>query len=136
MLSAEFGAFLVRVKGVGIVDRSLRRPSLAGRWALWSIGDRVGQGKHPASVHRLKYGDRLAFRYPLADQRRPLGADVAQLRAALAEDGDCVIVERVARLEAQLNRYARRAQHALHAPVALARVLVRKVDAINKGRSQ
>lgn len=133
MLRAEFGVFLVRLKGVGIVDRLLRRPSLAGRWALWSIGDRVGQGKHPASVHRLKDGDRLAFRYPLADQRRPLGADVAQLRAALAEDGDRVIVERVARLEAQLDRYARRAQHA---PVALARVLVRKVDAINEGPSQ
>ncbi len=136
MLSAEFGAFLVRVKGVGIVYRSLRRPSLAGRWALCSIGDRVGQGRHPASVHHLKDGDRLAFLYPLADQRRALCADIAQLGAALAKFGNGVLVLWVARLEAQLDRYARRAQHALHAPVALARVLVRKVDAINEGPSQ
>jgi len=68
---------------------------LARRRALRNIGDRVGQGRRATSepdpdvgttsVHRLKDGDRFAFFHPLADQRRSLGADVAQLRAALAE---------------------------------------------------
>ena len=87
-------------------------------------------------MHRLKDGDRLAFLYPLADQRRALCADIAQLGAALAKYGNGVLVVWVAWLEAQLDRYARRAQHALPAAVALARVLVRKVDAINEGPSQ
>ena len=126
-----------------IVDRALRRPRLAGRRALRSTGDRVGQVRDPASepdadigfatVHRLEDGDRFAFLHPRADQRRALGADIAQLGAALAEDGNGVIVERVGRLEAQLHRVARGAEHALHTPVALALVLVRKVDADNGG---
>jgi len=128
---------------VGIVDWSLRRPRLAGRRALRNIGDRVGQGRDTtsepdpdvgaASVHRLEDSDRLAFLHPLADQRRALGADIAQLGAAVAEDGNGVLVVWVGRLEAQLDRVARRAEHALHTPVALALVLVREVDADNGG---
>jgi len=128
---------------VGIVDRSLRRPRLAGWRAFRNIGDWVGQGRHTASepdpdigaasVHRLEDGDRLALLHSLADQRRALGADVAQLRPAFAEDGNGVLVVGVGRLEAQLDRVARRAEHALHTPVALALVLVRKVYADNGG---
>ena len=126
-----------------IVDRALRRPRLAGRRALRSTGDRVGQVRDPASepdadigfatVHRLEDGDRFAFLHPLADQRRAFGADIAQLNAALAEDGNRVVVVWVGRLEAQLDHVARRAEHAFHAPVALALVLVREVDADDGG---
>jgi len=128
---------------VGIVDRALRRPRLAGRRTFRNVGDRVGQGRHPASepysdvgsasVHRLKDGDRFAFLHSFADQWRALGADIAQLGAALAEDGNGVLVVWVGRLEAQLDRVARRAEHALHTPVALALILVREVDADNGG---
>lgn len=65
---------------MGIVHLSLRRPRLAGRQALWNIGDWVGQGRRVTSepypdvgsapVHRLKDGDRSAFFDPFADQRR------------------------------------------------------------------
>jgi len=128
---------------VGIVHRSLLRPRLAGRRALRNIGDRVGQGRdttfepYPdvgaAPMHRLEDGDRFAFLHPLADQRRALGADIAQLSAALAEDSNGVLVVRIGRLEAQLDHVAWRAEHALHTPVALALVLVRKVYADNGG---
>jgi len=128
---------------VGIVHRSLRRPRLARRRALRNIGNRVGQGRRatsepdpnigPATVRRLENGGRLAFLHPLADQRRLLGANIAQLGAALAEDGNGVAVERVGRLEPQLDRVAPGAKHALHTPVTLALVLVRKVDADNGG---
>ena len=102
---------------------------------------RVGQGRDTASepdpdvcaasVHRLEDGGRLAFLPPLADQRRPRGADIAKLGAALAEDGNSVNVEQVDRLEAQPDHVARRAENELHTPVALAIVLVWKVDAGN-----
>ena len=120
MLRPKLGPFLISIERVGIVDRSLRWPRLARRRALRHIGDRVGQGRDTASepysdvsaasVHRLKNGDRLAFLHPLTDQRRPLRADIAQLSVALAEDGDRVIVEWVSRLEAQIDRVARRGQ--------------------------
>ena len=60
-----------------------------------------------------------------------LGADIAELNAALAEDGNRAVVVRVGLLEAQLDRVARRTEHALHTPVALALILVREVDADN-----
>jgi len=114
---------------------------MAWRRALRNIGDRVGQGKDAAPepdsdiasvpVHRLEDRDCLAFLHSLADQRRPLGANIAQLGAALAENGNGVIVERVGRLEAQLDHVAGRTEHALHTAVALALVLVREVDADN-----
>ena len=114
---------------MGIVHRSLRRPHLAGRLWLRNIGDRVGQGRDTASepdpdigsapVHRLEDRDRLAFLHPLADQRRALGADIAQLNAALAEDGNVVLVVRVGRLQVQPDRCPRRTPFALHRQVLL-----------------
>jgi len=93
MLSPELGAYFVRVKCVGVINRSQSRPRLAERRAFRNIGDRVWQGRDTASepnpdvgaasVHRLKHGDRLAFLHPLADKRRALGADIAQIGAAL-----------------------------------------------------
>ena len=101
-LSPQLRPLFIWIKGVGIVHRSLRRPRLAGRRAFRNIGDRVGQGRDTtaepdpdvgaASVHRLKDGDRLAFLHSLADQRRALGTDIAQLGAAIAEDGNGVLV--------------------------------------------
>ena len=87
---------------MGIVDRSLRWTRLPGRRAFRDIGDRVGQGRDTApepdpdvgsaSVHCLKKGHRLAFLHPLADQQRALGADIAQIHAAVTDDGGGVIV--------------------------------------------
>jgi hypothetical protein len=84
-----------------------------------------------ASVYRLEEGDRFAFLDPFADQRRALGADIAQLGAAFAEDSNGVLVVWVGRLEAQLDHVARCAVHTLHTPVAFALVLVREVNADN-----
>jgi len=81
---------------------------MAGRRAFRNIGDGGGLGWDtasepypdvgPATVHRLEDGDRFAFLYLLADQRRALGADIAQLGAALANDSNGVLVVRVGRL--------------------------------------
>jgi uncharacterized membrane protein YidH (DUF202 family) len=76
---------------------------------------------------------RVVFLHPLADQRCALGAYVAQLRTAIAEDGNGVCIEWVGRLEPQFDQVTRRAHHALHLTVALTRVLVREVDANNRG---
>jgi len=130
---------------VGIVDRSLRRPRLAGRRTFRNVGNQVGQGRDTASepdpdvcaasVYRLEDDDRFAFLDPFADQRRALGADIAQLSAAFAEDSNGVLVVWAGRLEAQLDHVARCAKHTLHTPVALALalalVLVLEVDANN-----
>jgi hypothetical protein len=60
-----------------------------------------------------------------------LGADIAELGSALAKDSNGVLVVRVGRLKALLDNVARRAEHALYTPVALAGVLVRTIDADN-----
>lgn len=50
-----------------------------------------------------------------------------QLRVAIVEDRNGVVVERVGWLAAELDQVTRGVEYAPHAPVALARVLVRKV---------
>jgi len=51
----------------------------------------------------------------------------------LAEDGNGVLLVRVGWLEAQLDHIPRRAEHALHTPVALALALVWETGADNGG---
>jgi len=113
----------------GIVDQSLGRPRLAGRRGFWNSGDRLGPSKHPDSepdpdvsaafVHRLEDGDGFAFLHLLADQRRTVSAGIAHLNAALVDDGNGVLVVRVGRLEALLDRCSKRTPCVLHMPVLL-----------------
>ncbi len=59
MLSAELETHFVWFKGVGIVNRSLRRPHLAGKRWCWNITDRVEHGRLPGPIRHIWYRTRL-----------------------------------------------------------------------------
>lgn len=110
----RYGVFLVLV-----IRRHVIRPKSAVILLVLTL--QFGQRRHVAvecdsdvrakARRRLKHcNDVVPVTHVLADQRRALGGEIAELDAALAVDGDGVFVGRVLRLGNQLDRIARRTE--------------------------